>query len=242
MKKFWGISGSVILIIIVKVLVKDFVIKDLKSNNANLTEYNKSIKTAKDRKDSIAVALKYDIINEDSFVDTIYNRNIEMNNSIIRAFEKGVERKEIDSILRNDYPYPIYSKYLDKIAAIVISRNQNFLFTNNDNKISKEIEFASCVKKAIGNLAEYTYVFNDNKNLMIYKDVSWTKNDEYVFARNGAFCFQSKNGERAYGKWKCLGNANFECHVKQGNIKDTLYFDKEHSIINSKHFARVLFE
>ena len=94
----------------------------------------------------------------------------------------------------------------------------------------------------LGSLAEYTLVFNEDKNLIIYKDVSRFKNAEYIFARNGEFCFQDENGQRDYGSWKCLNDNNFECYINKKGITDTLYFDSEHNIINSRHFARIKFE
>jgi hypothetical protein len=242
MKKFLGISGAVILIILVRLLVKDYFIKEMKKDNANFAEYNKSIKTAKNRKDSISIALKYGIIKAEQFVDSSYKNNPQFNNTLIHLFEIGVKRSEIDSFMRENYPYPIYNLYLNKIVAEVLKRNQNFKFVNNDKKNNKDFEFSTCVKNVLGSLAEYTLVFNEDKNLIIYKDVSRFKNAEYIFARNGEFCFQDENGQRDYGSWKCLNDNNFECYINKKGITDTLYFDSEHNIINSRHFARIKFK
>ena len=244
MKKFLGISGAVILVILFRVVTKNYFINEMKKDNANLTEYNKSIKTANNRKDSITIALKYGIITAEQFVDTLYKRSEKFNNKIINLFEIGVKRSEIDSFMRENYSYPysINNLYLNKIAAEVIKRNQNFNFLDNDKKNNKELEFASCIKKVIGSLAEYTLVFNEDENLIIYKDVSHFRNAEYIFAKNGKFCFQHENGQREYGTWKCLNNTNFECYINKEGVTDTLYFDSEHNIINSRHFARIRFK
>ena len=240
--RLFGVSGAFILIIIVRVLAKDFFIKDKKKDLADLSTFNEALKTAKNNKDSISVFLKYNKFTASDLVDSIYKNNSEMNVSLIRLLESGVPRKVIDSILMVSYPYPVYNLYIDKAADEVIRRNKNLTFNDKNVKLNSDSEFAICVKKSLGSISGYTYVFNEDKNLLIYKDLSWFKNTEYIFARNGEFCYQDANGQRDYGKWKCFNENYFECYINREKIKDTLYFDREHEIINSKHFPKILFE
>ena len=162
MKNFLSVFGAMILIIAVRVIVKNLVINDVKNDLSQITQFKEALKDAKTSKDSIAVFLKYDRLKSEDFVDSIYKKQPDLNNSTIRFFESGGKRFFLDSILKIDYPYPIYKQYGDKIAEEVIRRNQNFNF-NVDNKSNEE--FANCIKKKLNGISEYTYVYNDNNSI-----------------------------------------------------------------------------